>query len=106
MANGLRGAPRGNTNATKGTHWRDAINAALDNKSRALGMSALQACADKLIAMALDGDLGALKELGDRMDGKPKQQVDLGNASEQGLFVRVLYGQQSVVPVPVPVDAD
>jgi len=32
--------------------------------------------ADVLVDKALSGDVGALKEIGDRMDGKPNQSID------------------------------
>jgi hypothetical protein len=36
----------------------------------------LRRIADKLLAMAEDGDIQAMKEIGDRLDGKPKQQIE------------------------------
>jgi hypothetical protein len=65
------GAPVGNKNATKNKLWADAINRALlaeDGKK-------LRALADKLIDRALEGDVTALKEVGDRVDGKPAQAI-------------------------------
>jgi hypothetical protein len=65
------GAPVGNKNATKNKPWADAINRALlaeDGKK-------LRALADKLIDRALEGDVTALKEVGDRVDGKPAQAI-------------------------------
>ena len=38
---------------------------------------ALRAIAQKLIAQAETGDLAAIKELADRVDGKPRQQLDI-----------------------------
>lgn len=63
------GAPEGNKNATKNRPWAEAINRALlaeDGRK-------LRALADKIIDRALEGDVSALKEVGDRMDGKPMQ---------------------------------
>jgi len=39
--------------------------------------TALNDIAERLIAMARDGDLAAIKELGDRLDGKPAQSHEL-----------------------------
>lgn len=67
------GAPEGNKNATKNRPWAEAINRALlaeDGKK-------LRALAEKLIEKALEGDVAALKEVGDRSDGKPHQSVAL-----------------------------
>lgn len=66
------GAPEGNKNATKNRPWAEAINRALlaeDGKK-------LRALADKIIDRALEGDVSALKEVGDRMDGKPAQALE------------------------------
>ncbi len=64
-------APVGNKNAVKSRPWSDAINRALlaeDGKK-------LRSLADKLIDRALEGDVTALKEIGDRMDGKAAQAI-------------------------------
>jgi hypothetical protein len=37
----------------------------------------LRKIAEKLIEMAADGDMQAIKELGDRIDGKAKQQTEI-----------------------------
>lgn len=65
------GAPLGNKNGTKNRPWAEAVNRALlaeDGKK-------LRALADKLIDKALEGDVAALKEIGDRVDGKPVQAL-------------------------------
>lgn len=69
-------AAKGNRYAAKDKRWLQAINEALALKSRVDGLNQLRAIAAKLLAMAADGDLGAIKELGDRMDGKATQQID------------------------------
>lgn len=63
------GAPKGNNNATKGKMWSDAVRKALVQRK------ALKPIAEKLIAMALEGDMQAIKEIGDRLDGKAVQAV-------------------------------
>jgi hypothetical protein len=73
-------APLGNQNGVKGTRWRDAIDRALSMRSRRDGIEALDALAEKLLALAEQGDLGALKELGDRLDGRSPQSVALTGA--------------------------
>ena len=67
-----RGAPEGNKNAVKNRPWAEALNRALlaeDGKK-------LRALADRIIDKALEGDVQALKEVGDRMDGKPAQALE------------------------------
>ncbi len=67
-----RGAPLGNDNATKNRLWADTLRRALlaeDGKT-------LRRLAERLIERAADGDVPALKEIGDRIDGKSKQQIE------------------------------
>ncbi len=57
--------------------WADAIKRALaraelDPKS---GGRSLNVLAERLLDKAAEGDLAALKELGDRLDGKPAQAI-------------------------------
>lgn len=72
------GAPVGNQNAAKPLLWRAAIARALEKRSKVLGREALDDLAEKLLELADERDLGALKELGDRMDGKPSQTIGVG----------------------------
>ncbi len=64
-----------NDHRVKGKRWLQAINRALDKRSKAAGIEALDALAEKLLAACDAGDLGALKELGDRLDGRPAQVI-------------------------------
>ena len=56
--------------------WAQAINNALDKRGKALGrMGALEELAEKLLVQCDEGDMTALKELGDRLDGKAVQAI-------------------------------
>ena len=70
------GAPKGNKNNVKNRPWAEAIDKALkqceDGKPEKL-----RALADKLISLALDGESWAMKELGDRVDGKPLAAIEM-----------------------------
>lgn len=58
-------------------HWRDAVRIAV-NESVAgddVGRKKLRVIADKLVELAMDGDIQAIKEIGDRMDGKAAQET-------------------------------
>lgn len=80
------GGQPGNKNATKNRPWAEAINRALlaeDGKK-------LRELADKLIARALEGDVAALKEIGDRADGKPAQQVQLQGDEDNPLVAKIV----------------
>lgn len=69
-------APVGNQNAAKAKVWAAAIARALDRRKPAdERIKVIDELADKLIDSCLMGDLAALKELGDRLDGKPAQTI-------------------------------
>lgn len=72
----MAGAPIGNRNASKTKLWEDAIRRAVlaDDGKR------LRAIAERLLDKAAEGDVAAIKELGDRLDGKPKQSTELTGA--------------------------
>lgn len=72
-----RGGQPGNTNAASGTEWRDAIRRALARRGEGGWREGLDEVADKFVEAAAAGDAWALKEIGDRMDGKPKQALDV-----------------------------
>lgn len=68
-------AAPGNQYAAKEKRWRMAIERALDKRSRASQVEALDEIAETLLNKAKEGDLNAIKELGDRLDGKPAQAI-------------------------------
>ncbi len=71
------GGQPGNKNAVKSKRWYQAIDRALEKRSKAAGIEALDELAEKLLANADAGDMTALKELGDRLDGKAVQQSEI-----------------------------
>lgn len=76
------GAPLGNKNGQKNRIWEEALRRALlaeDGKR-------LRSLAETLIIRAEAGDVSALKEIGDRVDGRPTQQTELsGDLRLRGL---------------------
>ena len=58
----------------------DILNLALDREDGD-GKMRREAVAEKLIAMALDGDMAAIRYLMDRVDGKPKESVELSGGA-------------------------
>lgn len=76
--------------------WRDAISVAVnregdDNTKRKM----LAVLADKLVTAALNGDIAALKEIGDRLDGKASQDISAnlsGNVTVNGTIKYVRPG--------------
>lgn len=69
------GAPVGNKNAAKAKVWHAAILRALDKRGAGDRVAALDELAGKLLDLVATGDLAALKEFGDRLDGKPAQVI-------------------------------
>jgi hypothetical protein len=69
------GAPVGNQNARKGG-WGDALRAAVEVEiDPATKRRKIHAIADKLVELAAAGEIQAIRELGDRLDGKPAQAI-------------------------------
>lgn len=71
----MAGAPLGNQNAAKAKLWHAAILRALDKRGAGDRVQALDELAGKLLDLVATGDLAALKEFGDRLDGKPAQTI-------------------------------
>ena len=55
--------------------WRDALMRAVKRRDAGDAL-ALERLADAAVKKGLAGDVSALKEIGDRLDGRPVQQVD------------------------------
>ena len=80
-------APKGNKHATKARIWTQAIERALNKRSKIEQKEAIEVLAEKLLAKCDEGDMTALKELGDRLEGKPTQII--GGDPEQPLIHRI-----------------
>lgn len=76
------GGQPGNNNAGKNKPWREAIAWALEKHklSQTDRAQALRDIATQMIDKALGGDMAAMKELGDRLDGKAPQDVQLNSS--------------------------
>jgi hypothetical protein len=95
-----QGAPAGNQNAKKGKAWSDAIRRAIREKYKGEDYEAkLAQLAKKLVEAADGGDMAALKEIGDRHDGKPAQSVALGNDGDEPFKVEKIV--REIVRPPV-----
>jgi len=68
------GAPKGNNNGGKNKIWSDALRLELAGTRNA---AKLRRLAKKLIEQAEDGNMQAMKEIGDRLEGKPNQSIDV-----------------------------
>jgi hypothetical protein len=80
----MAGAPKGNNNAAKTKIWSDALRKAIvQGKS-------LDNIANALILKALEGDIAAIKEIGDRLEGKVAQtQIVQGDEEGGAVQTRV-----------------
>lgn len=60
--------------------WADALRLAVNREEKDEGRKRkrLSIIADKLCRAAMGGDVQAIREIGDRLDGKPQQAVQLG----------------------------
>lgn len=81
-------APLGNKNATRAKRWQEAIDKALKRFARAKvegdapqeavkAGEALDRIALTVVSAAIDGDWWAVAEIGNRLDGKPSQSIDI-----------------------------
>ncbi len=61
--------------------WRGAVQRAVNRRvDGKRGGKWLERLADRLVKTADGGDVSALREIGDRLDGKPAQAVDVAVA--------------------------
>lgn len=83
----MAGAPVGNQNAKKAKRWQSALSRALAKVANGQGFEAgLDLCADQLVKSAVAGEQWALREIGDRFDGKPTQVI--GGDEDQPLIIK------------------
>lgn len=72
-------APKGNQNAAKAKQWTAAIERALEKRAKTGQTRAevLEEMAEKFLKACDEGDLASFKELGDRLEGKASQSVEM-----------------------------
>jgi hypothetical protein len=78
------GAPKGNTNGKKGQMFADAVRVALMTyeATDVPQGQALRKIAEVLVKGALEGNMTALQEIANRLDGKPNVSVDVSQTVE------------------------
>lgn len=60
--------------------WSDAVRRAVLRSDKGSKTRRLEQLADKLVALGIEGEVAAIKEIGDRIDGRPMQlQTHEGN---------------------------
>lgn len=85
-------APKGNTNARKGTQWREALERALARtvKSGAKTVDkGLDKIADQVVKNALAGDKDSWQEIANRLDGKHSQAIALTGDEDKPIVTRI-----------------
>lgn len=68
-------AALGNQYAAKARRWTEAIERAISKRSKVSGLEALDQLAEQLLVKVDEGDTTAIKELGDRLEGKVPQAI-------------------------------
>lgn len=79
--------------------WRNAISRATSKTIEGkVDLTRLDTLAEALIMAAEAGDIVALKEIGDRIDGKPNQSFDVDmNVTAQSHLIVEVYGRTESV---------
>jgi hypothetical protein len=91
-----RGGQLGNENAKNGKIWQQAIKRALARKAKGTIHDGLDKIADNLVEAASDkADQWAIKEIGDRLDGKPAQSIEGTGAG--GIFTITITSDDETV---------
>jgi hypothetical protein len=80
-----RGRPK------KGQALTDILNYKLDQRDGS-GKLQREAVAEKLIGLALEGDMTAIRYVMDRVDGKPKETLSLENTAIETKLLELLNG--------------
>ena len=91
----VRGDPRINRKGRpkKGQSMTEILSYKLDQKNDA-GLLRREAIAGKLISMAENGDLPAIRYICDRLDGRPRETVSVSDSSIDTKLRILLYDQQ------------
>lgn len=91
-------APEGNTFSSKDNRmWANTLRRAIVQSDGAK----IRAIAEKVIAMAEAGDMAAVREIGDRLDGKPAQNVTLAGDADNPLQAKVIVEFVGTTPTSV-----
>ena len=84
-----RGAPIGNQNAAKAKRFYDGLSRALARKGKTVDGGLNKVC-DQLVEAAVNGEQWAIKEVADRIDGRPAQSLTVAGDEDAPLVTKVL----------------
>lgn len=78
----------------RGWNWAKlfelAVEEELTTKDGTMTAQAKQFIVKKLVRMAVDGDMAAVKEIMNRMDGMPKQSTEIGGLDGGPLTIEIV----------------
>ncbi len=72
--------------------WRDALMVAIKRSGGDDPRPYIARIAERCVEMAANGDMQAIKEVGDRIDGKAAQQLTLDGFGEGGAIPLIVTG--------------
>lgn len=80
-------APEGNNNSSRENRlWANTIRRAVVQGDA----ERLRRIAESLLNKAEEGDIQAIKEVGDRLDGRPSQSLDLGSDPDRPVVSKII----------------
>ena len=85
-----RGRPKGSKKNPFADMLRISVAEAHGDKAK------LRVIADKLVESAVQGDIQAIKEVADRLDGKPAQAVQHGGESGGDIIIRMVSDDEQL----------
>lgn len=71
--------------------FAEMLQVAIKEAGKADGTTKLRDIADKLVAKAVEGDMQAIKEIADRLDGKAMQQVQAEHTGDMNILFKTIY---------------
>ncbi len=78
---------------SKTRDWSEALRRAVNRESQGRGSPKwLDVIADRVVAAAADGDPQAYKEIGDRLDGRPKQATEVSGPDGGDIPLSIAVG--------------
>lgn len=81
---------------SKQKDWAEALRRAVHRESAGKGSAKwLDVIANRVVEAAAEGDAQAFKEIGDRLDGKPKQQTEVSGPDGDALPLSISIGFKS-----------
>ncbi len=96
------GRPKGAENKDKSWHHaiRAAVNELRKDEDSSKKIKSLRLLARKLVTKALEGDVAAIREVGDRLDGKATQAVQVDQS------VQITHIERTIIDMPKVIEGE